>query len=348
MEEARLVKLRIDAGTIIKIIAVAVLAVGVYWLRHLLLVLLTAVVIASAVDPAANWFGRFKIPRLLSVLAVYITAFAVIFGTLFFFVPPLFSDFSEIVFEIPAQLNDLISHNPSWQAFISLTGNFSTEFSVQDVINRGFLGSPLPDNVFDLTRLLLAGLVDFVLIVVISFYLAVQKNGVDNFLRIAIPRRHEEYVLDLWRRTEVKIGRWMQGQLLLSVIIGPLVFLGLVLFEVKYALTLSIIAAVFEIIPIFGPVLAAVPAVIFSFNDSLTLALIMIGFYLIIHQFENNLLYPLVVKKIIGVNPLVVIISLIIGYQLAGFLGVILAIPLATLLMEFVNDLEEKRRRENV
>ncbi|OJI09515.1 MAG: hypothetical protein COV08_00685 [Candidatus Vogelbacteria bacterium CG10_big_fil_rev_8_21_14_0_10_49_38] len=346
MEEARPIKFFVEVGTIIKIAAIVALLIAVYFLRHLLLVLLTAVVIASAVDPAANWFGRFKIPRLLSVLAVYILAFVIIGGTLVFFLPPLFSDLSEIAFEIPAQLNSLINSNPSWQTVISISGNFSTEFSVQEVINRGFLGLSLPDNVFDLSRLLLAGLFDFILIVVISFYLAVQKNGVENFLSIVIPNRHEEYILDLWRRTEIKIGRWMQGQILLSLIIGPLVFLGLTLFEVKYALTLSIIASIFEIIPIFGPVLSSVPAVIMGLNDSLTLALIMIGFYLIIHQFENHLLYPLVVKKIIGVNPLVVIISLIIGYELAGFLGVVLSVPLATLLMEFVSDIE-KRKRQN-
>jgi predicted PurR-regulated permease PerM len=108
-------------------------------------------------------------------------------------------------------------------------------------------------------------------------------------------------------------------------------------------LILAILASVFEIIPIFGPILSAVPAVILSFGDSVTLGLVMICFYLIVHQFENHLLYPLVVKKIIGVNPLVVIISLIVGYELAGFLGVILSVPMATLLMEFVNDIDKKK-----
>jgi predicted PurR-regulated permease PerM len=88
-----------------------------------------------------------------------------------------------------------------------------------------------------------------------------------------------------------------------------------------------------------------VPAVVLGFGDSVVLGIIIIAFYTIVQQFENHLLYPLVVKKIIGINPLVVIISLLVGYQLAGFLGVVLAIPLATLLMEFVNDLERDKRR---
>jgi predicted PurR-regulated permease PerM len=200
------------------------------------------------------------------------------------------------------------------------------------------VGSDVPKNAIELTRTIFSSILDFILIVVISFYLAVQKNGIENFLRIIIPSKKEEYIINLWNRTEVKIGRWMQGQLLLAVIIGPLVFLGLTLFQVKYALTLAIVASVFELIPIFGPILSAVPAVIFGFGESATLGFILIGFYLIIHQFENHLLYPLVVKKIIGVNPLIVIISLIVGYELVGFLGIILAVPLATLLMEFIGD----------
>ena len=346
MEDVKNVKINISAGTLVKVLVVLAVALAVYFLRHLVLVLLTAVVIASAVGPAADWFGRYKFPRVLSVLLVYVTAFVLIFGTLFFLVPPLFEDFSTIIFKIPVEINSLVVNNPSWNTVINLFGDFSTKLSVQDVVSKGVVSSPLPGNVYDLIKSVFSGMLSFVLIVVISFYLAVQKNGVENFLRIVIPNRREEYIIGLWRRTEVKIGRWMQGQLLLALIIGPLVFLGLTLFQIKYALTLAIIASVFEIIPIFGPILSAVPAVLIGFGDSMTLGLIMIGFYLIIHQFENHLLYPLVVKKIIGVNPLVVILSLLVGYELAGFLGIILSVPMATLLMEFVNDLEKYKHAD--
>ncbi|MFA5001334.1 MAG: AI-2E family transporter [Candidatus Paceibacterota bacterium] len=347
MEELKNIRVNISAGTIIKVVIVLAVALALYWLREMVLVLLTAVVIASAVDPAANWFVKWKIPRVFAVLLVYIIAFSVIFVTLFFFLPPLFEDFSTIAFKIPAQINTLINGSPTWSTAATLFGNFSTKFSVQEVMNSNLLGTSLPQNALDLTRVIFSSIFNFILIVVISFYLAVQKNGVENFLRVILPSRHEEYVINLWQRTETKIGRWMQGQLLLAVIIGPLVYLGLTLFQIKYALTLAIIASVFEIIPIFGPILAAVPAVLFGFGDSVTLGLILIGLYLVIQQFENHLLYPLVVKKIIGVNPLIVIISLIVGYELAGFLGLILAVPLATLLMELVSDLE-KRKHPNV
>ncbi|HRZ30325.1 MAG TPA: AI-2E family transporter [Candidatus Paceibacterota bacterium] len=347
MEEIRNIKLNIGTGTIVKVLVVLAVAVAIYLLQELVLVLLTSVVIASAVSPATNWLSRYKVPRVISVLLVYVISFGIILGTLFFLMPPLFEDFSDIAFKIPSQLNSFLSSNPSWNTMVNLFGNFSTNISVQDVVNESFIDSVLPSNVYDLTKSIFSGLLNFILIVVISFYLAVQKNGVENFLRVIIPNKQEDYIIDLWRRTEKKIGRWIQGQLLLAIIIGPLVFLGLTLFQVKYALTLAIVASVFEIIPIFGPILASVPAIMLGFGDSVTLGLIIMSLYIIIQQFENHLLYPLVVKKIIGVNPLIVIISLVVGYELFGFLGLILSIPLATLLMEFVNDLE-KSKHSNV
>ena len=136
----------------------------------------------------------------------------------------------------------------------------------------------------------------------------------------------------------------MQGQLILGVIIGVLVYLGLTILGVKYALLLAVLAALFELIPLFGPILSAIPAVLIALTSGgLTLALFVVGLYLIIQQFENHLIYPLVVTKVVGVPPLLVILALIIGAQLAGFLGVILAVPAATVVQELVKDIQKNR-----
>ncbi len=136
----------------------------------------------------------------------------------------------------------------------------------------------------------------------------------------------------------------MQGQLLLAVIVGVLVFLGLTIMGVPNAILLAFIAGVLEIIPIFGPVLSAVPAVIIAFGaGGFGLAALVAGLFVIIQQFEAHLIYPLVVKKVIGVPPIVSILALVIGAKLAGFLGLILSVPLATALMVLVEDLEKSR-----
>jgi len=122
------------------------------------------------------------------------------------------------------------------------------------------------------------------------------------------------------------------------------VYLGLTVLGVKYALVLAVLAAIFELIPVFGPILSSVPAVVVGFVDGgVGLGLLVIALYIIIQQFENHLIYPLVVTKVVGVPPLLVILALLIGWKLVGFLGIILSIPFAAALQEVASDLEKRR-----
>jgi predicted PurR-regulated permease PerM len=179
---------------------------------------------------------------------------------------------------------------------------------------------------------------------ILSFYLAVEEDGVGKFLKAITPLKHEKYVVALWQRSQRKIGLWMQGQLVLAIIIGMLVYLGLSIINVPNALLLASLAAAFEIIPLFGPILASIPAIMISFvSGGFSLALMVIGLYVIVHQFENQLIYPLVVKKVVGVSPIVSIIALAAGWQLAGFVGLVLSVPIAAVIIEFVDDLEKNK-----
>ena len=136
----------------------------------------------------------------------------------------------------------------------------------------------------------------------------------------------------------------MQGQLVLGLIIGVLVYIGLAVMGVPYALLLALLAGMFEIIPIFGPLLAMVPAVLLAFSSAgATLALSVIIFYIIVQRLENDLIYPLVVNKVTGVNPLVVILALLVGAKLAGLWGVLLSVPVVSALMEYINDIQKEK-----
>jgi predicted PurR-regulated permease PerM len=202
-------------------------------------------------------------------------------------------------------------------------------------------------NAFSAFARIFGGVFSFVLIIVFSFYFAVIETGVDDFLRLVAPKKHQSYILDLWRRSQQKIGLWMQGQLILGLIVGVLVYLGLTIIGVEHALLLAVIAAVFEIIPVFGPVLATVPAVLIGFADGgVAIGTLVVALYVIIQQFENHLIYPLVVTRVVGVPPLLVILALIIGAELAGFLGVILSVPVAATIQELARDVESGRLRK--
>ncbi len=113
---------------------------------------------------------------------------------------------------------------------------------------------------------------------------------------------------------------------------------------IKNALLISVVTGILELIPVFGPIIASIPAILTGFmGGGVTSALLVAGLYIVVQQFESNLIYPLVVKKITGVSPILVIISIVVGVKLAGFLGVILSVPLISALMEFVEDVQKRK-----
>ncbi|PIR58180.1 MAG: hypothetical protein COU71_00050, partial [Parcubacteria group bacterium CG10_big_fil_rev_8_21_14_0_10_38_31] len=332
----------ITSGSILKVLIFAVVAWLLYMLRGTVAVILTSVVIASAVEPAARWFENRRIPRVFGVLFVYLIASLILGAVFVFILPPVFDDLSGFTDTIPSYLNRPFE-SATFSSFItSIPESLSVAISDLTKVLEASSGK-ITSGFFQVASSVFGGALSFVLIIVISFYLSVQKGGLENFLRVITPDSEEQYVVQLWRRAEKKIGLWLQGQILLGLLVGILVYLGLTILGVKYALVFAIIAAIFELIPIFGPIMASIPAIGVAFLQSPTLGLMTIGLYLIIQQFENHLIYPLVVKKIIGIPPILVILSLIIGGELAGFFGVLLAIPVATVLMELLRDIAERK-----
>lgn len=334
------ISININSATIVKTILFILLIVLLYFLKDLVLVILTAVVIASSVEPITRWFARHKVPRLVAVIIIYATSIICVMGLFFVMIPPLLDEASGLLSTAPQYFDNVRITAP-------VGNDISTTFSLKEFISEfrdsitGATGS-----ILQTVSTIFGGALNFFLIIVLSFYLAVQEFGIANFLRIITPISQEKYIIDLWKRSQAKIGLWMQGQLLLGLLIGVLVYLGLTILGIKFAFLFALLAAFMELIPLFGPVIAAVPAIIVGFVDGgATLGLIITGFYVIIQQFENHLIYPLVVKKVVGVPPLLVILALIIGAKLAGFLGIILSVPVAAAIMEYVHDVEADRKK---
>ncbi|HEY4508738.1 MAG TPA: AI-2E family transporter [Candidatus Paceibacterota bacterium] len=339
----------INASTIAKGIVIILLFILLFILKNLVLVLLLSVVVASAVEPATQWFVTRKVPRLFSVILIYLFMALCLIGIVFFLLLPLLSESSDFLKNFPVYFNpntvsNTIANNDflSSQPFVAgLTNSLNLEHVILQINN--IIGG-IYSNAFATIATVFGGLLSFFLMVILSFYLAVEEDGVGKFLKAITTIKHEKYVTALWRRSQRKIGLWLQGQLILAFIIGTLVYLGLLMINVPNALLLAALAAAFEIIPLFGPILASIPAIAISFvTGGLPLALLVAGLYIIVHQFENQLIYPLVVKKVVGVSPVVSIVALVAGFELAGFIGVILAVPIAAAVIEFVDDFEKDK-----
>jgi predicted PurR-regulated permease PerM len=343
--------IRISSDTIVRTILFILLFLAIYILRDLGLILLTAVVIASAIEPATRWFATRGVPRILAVIGIYLSVAVTLTLLVYFFLPPLLGDVADVIDQAPQYLANLhVSSTSDATASLlaphqisGLADWLSTPETLTQI--RGLLAGAT-GGAFSLASTIFGGVLSFILIVVLSFYLAVQKDGIATFLRVITPYRNETYVINLWRRAQLKIGLWLQGQLTLSLIVGVMTFIGLLILGVPNAFLLALLAAGFEVIPVFGPFLSAIPAVAIALIDGgATLGLVTVLLYIIVQQVENHVLYPLVVKKVVGVPAIVVIISLLAGAQLAGFLGVILSVPMAAVLMEVIKDVDGRKRK---
>jgi len=322
----------------------------IFWLlRDLALLVLTAIIIASAIEPGIAFFIRYRIPRFVSALLVYVIVFGSVFSLLYFFFPPIIKDAADFLSAMPKYLDTINTTS----GFSNLTGatnfvsNEGTSSFVNTLLSFQSVFSPSSGGIIQLFVIFFGGIFSLMLVIVLSFYFALQDTGVDDFLRMVMPVAYEDYSVDLWKRSQKKIGLWMQGQILLSVIVGILVYLGLLIIGIPYALLLAVFTALAEIIPVFGSLIAGTAAAIVAYSTGgVPLALIVSGLYVVVNQFESNLIYPLIVKKIVGIPPLLVIVALIAGYTLAGFLGVLLSVPVAAVVLEFITDFDKRKRRQ--
>jgi predicted PurR-regulated permease PerM len=339
----------ISTGTIVKIIIILTVFAGLFYVRDFLIALLVAVVLASSVEMPVKALGKWGVPRSLSVISIFLSLLLLVAATVFIFLPPLADDIALFVKTLPKILDSV-------RIFGRDLGFKDLSLAIAELsrdISKGEILSIIKTSVFGTsgfvatTSVVVGSVINLVLTFVLAFYLALEENGVQKFLKLIFPKRQEEYIIDLWSRAQRKIGLWMQGQLLLSLLVALLVYIPMLILDMPYATLLAILAFVGELIPMVGLTLATVPALFLAWVHGGTSLLGVVAIiYFIISQLENHVLYPKVMNKMVGVPSVLVIISIVIGAKLAGIWGVLLAVPLASILMELADDIN--KRKSNV
>jgi len=325
----------VSTVTVLKVLAVILLVWFLFAIRDILLLFIIAIIISSAMDPLADYLRRIKIPRGLSVLFVYALALGLLALVVYLMVPPISDQFQQI------------SQSNFYEGFRSKIGEY------QNTLDHFGIGTSLENNIreltsgitgtlFNTTKGVLSGLVSTLTVLVLSFYLTTDENGMKNFIKHLTPYRHQAYVMKLVNKIQRKMGAWVLGQVILSIVIFGLTFIGLTLLGVEYALVLALIAGVLEIIPIIGPIISAVPALFFAFIQNPPLALAVLILYIVVQQVENHVLVPVVMSKSVGLNPVLVILGILVGGALGGIVGAVIAVPVLAGISVFVSDMLEQ------
>ena len=182
------------------------------------------------------------------------------------------------------------------------------------------------------------GVIALFVVLILSYYMVVEEHGLTRGLEHIIPRRHHVFLQTCIKDGKDKVGHWMHGQLLLMLLVGLLYYALLSALGVPFALVLALFGALLEIIPYVGPNLAALPAFLIGFSISPALAVLVLLGYFVIQQIESNILTPKIMQKVVGLNPILSIIAILCGFQLAGILGALLSIPLAVLAVTILKE----------
>lgn len=336
------ITMQITSGTIILTLFYLLIAWFLYEIRDILLIVISAIIFSMALAPGKRFFARFRVPEPVTVVLLYMTAFLVFSYFLYSLLPTVLQQYQLFLETLPSTI-DAIRSAAEGTVFEGIIATHSIEVlanspqqiteTVQRLLQVG--GSGLFS--------LFGGLVNITLFFLLTFLFAVNPKSLDTFLFVITPLKYREYVLDLWGRVQVKMGHWFQGQALLMLIIGVLTYLALVILGVPNALFLAVFAGVMEIIPIFGPIFGAIPAILMASTSGggITTVFFVIALFIIIQQLENNLIYPLVVSKVVGISSILIILAAVVGGAIAGFVGVVISVPLAGVIQEFFSDVRD-------
>ncbi|MEX0916709.1 MAG: AI-2E family transporter [Candidatus Spechtbacterales bacterium] len=331
----------ISAATLLRVLAMVGLVVLFFAIWQILAGVFLAIVISAALEPTLRWLERHRVHRYVSVPAIYLVASGMIAGIFYAVIPTLFAEVRTLSQELPQRIDVFFQGLDS-----STLGNFSVFVpSIEQTLVglQGQLGA-VGGDVLTFASSIFGGLVSFFFVVIISFYLSLERDAVQHFLTSFTPVDHREYISDLWRRIQRRLGRWLQAQFVMAVFIGVSTFIILTILGSPFALTIGILAGFLEIIPLIGPIIAG--AIMFGIVslDSIVLALIAVAVYMLIQQIQQNFIIPAVMSRIIGLNPLIILVSVLVAAELAGMWGIVLAIPLVAVLREIIRDVQQEEK----
>jgi len=326
MEKEKVI-FKIDFWSVVKIFLLLFLFWFIYLIRDLVLIIFSAFIISTILIPLVDWLEGKKFSRIFSVMIVYLIIFGIFLGVIVPFIPFISSEIREITKTLPGWLEKFLPGK------IDLEKEWSTLF--------GKIGQ----NFVSFLKSLFGTFSTFGIIFILVFYLTLEKNALEDFLKSFVPRKHQENFVRILGKIREEIGIWGIRLLILCFLVGLMSYLGLIIMGVNYPLALALIAGTFEIIPYFGPWFGAAAAVLVAFTQVPIKGFLVIILYLIIQQTENNIIVPQFMKGVGGLSPLGVIIAALIGGKIAGVLGIFLAIPTATIFSIIFSEWKEYKEK---
>lgn len=323
-------RIEITTTTILKFLGIVIALILLWYLKSILMLLFVVLIVVASFAPIVGWAQKYKIPRVVSTILIFILLFGFIFILGYLIIPPLVNQAIDLANKVPQYTSH---YNFSFET----VKQFTLKTNLIDTIknNVGNISDNLTSassTIFSALAAAFGGIATFIIAIALTFYLLLTQNQITEGILTYVPKERRKLVQKVGSEILLKLGAWARGQFILCLVIGLVIGVALKIFGLPFALMLGVLAGVTELIPNIGPIIAAIPALAIALTISPWKALIVLIIYIATHQLENNLLVPTIMKRAVGINPAIIIIAILIGAQLAGILGIILAVPTAAVL----------------
>lgn len=315
-------KIEISHKTIIFTVLFLASVWFVIYIKDIVIQLFVALLLMTVLNPFVVSLSKYKIPKPISILFSYILFFGFFGIAVASVVPALIEQTTNLVNGIPKYLQ-----NSGLREYIN-------DDMVREIVSQ--LGA-IPSQIIKAGLSLLNNIFSVLSVAIFAFYLLLQRDKFDQNLEKLVGKDRSKSVSLFVNKLEVNLGGWARGQFILMLLVGVLSYLGFLLLGIPYALPLAMLAGILEIVPYVGPIIAAVPVVILAFSISPFLGLAAIGLTVLIQQLENYVIVPKVMEKNAGVSPVVTLLALAVGFELAGIVGMIISVPLVVILQTFIS-----------
>ncbi len=320
-------KIEISSKTIVFSIFFILFLFFLWQIKDLIFSLFIGFILSGALKPFVDFLETKKIPRHISSFFVYVIFISLFFILFYLIFPPILKEMSVLFTNLPSMAKNI----PELKNFIDFN----------------FINNNLPNltnNIFGFIKGFFSNIFFIVSTLFFGFYLLMDNKFIKKTLQIFYDDQYAQKINYIIEKGQRKTAFWFWGEMILMIVVGFLTYLGLLFFGFqKYALALAVLAGFLEIIPNVGPIISAIPAVIIGLSQSFSLGLSMIGLYIIVQQLENNLIVPLIMKKIVGVHPIISLMALLIGGRLAGVLGVLLSLPMVIFIETLILEWQKER-----
>jgi predicted PurR-regulated permease PerM len=313
------------AGFAAGALAVAVLALAVLAASGVVVLVFVSVLLASALEPIVGWIrGHVPLGRGPTILFVYAAFFAVVLGLAFLVAPAAIGQFNEAIGRLPAFLD----RAREWAAELRPAALAASVGALVGAAERTLTPPPPgPDEVVEVGLTVAEVAVSVGSVLAIVFFWLVEHARLQRYALAFLPLERRAGAREAWNAVETRLGLWVRGQLTLMAVMGIATGIAYTVLGLPSPLLLALIAAICEAIPIVGPLLGAVPAVLVAVTISPELALLVAGVYVVLQVVEGNVLVPIVMRNTIGISPFLVIVSLLVGAAIGGVPGALLAVP---------------------